>query len=203
MAQILCRLTAIQIARSTAPGLLADGGGLYLRISTSGAKSWVFRFMLKRRAREMGLGSLIAVPLADAREKAADARKKLADGVDPIEARDVAKTQRQLANARGISFQDCADKYIASHEQSWRNEKHRAQWKSTLSTYVYPAFGALPVGAIDTALVTKVIEPLWNCEPATRSHRDRAELGGGARLSSGRKSGALAWPSREPLASSF
>jgi len=176
MAHTLFRLSAIQIAKATAPGLLADAGGLYLRVSGSGAKSWVFRFMLNRRAREMGLGSLIAVPLADAREKAADARRKLADEVDPIAARDAANTQRQLDSARGISFQDCANKYIASHDQSWRNQKHRAQWKSTLATYVYPEFGALPVGAIDTALVAKVVEPLWSSKPETANRlRGRIE----------------------------
>jgi hypothetical protein len=176
MAQVLSRLNAMRIAKATAPGLYADGGNLYLRVSGSGAKSWVFRFMLARRAREMGLGSLLAVPLAIAREKAAEARRKLADGIDPIAARQAAKVQQRLADAPGMSFQDCADKYIASHEQNWRNQKHRAQWKSTLATYVYPAFGVLPVGMIDTALVTKVIEPLWSSKPETANRlRGRIE----------------------------
>ena len=87
MAHGIHKLAARTVDSAQTPGLLADGGGLYLQVSKSASKSWLFRFMLNRRSREMGLGSLKAVSLASAREKAAHCRSLLADGVDPIEAR--------------------------------------------------------------------------------------------------------------------
>ena len=105
--------------------------------------------------------------LAEAREKAREARKLLLDGIDPIEAR---KSQRMLARleaARGMTFAQCAEKYIAAHEASWRNAKHREQWTATLASYAYPVLGDLSVAAIDTTLVLKVIEPIWHVKPET------------------------------------
>src|ERR1700751_1253606 len=128
MVQKIQRLTALTVARSSAPGLYADGAGLYLRVSRNGSKSWVFRFTLRGKPREMGLGGLTKVTLADARKKAADARLLLSDGHDPLELRQEEEAKRardeKLVAARSMTFDKCAAAYIAAHEAGWKNEKH-------------------------------------------------------------------------------
>ena len=132
--------------------------------------------MLNRKAREMGLGGLTKVSLADARRKAADARRLLADGLDPLNAKSECAAAERVAGARSISFDECADAYIRAHEAGWRNPKHRQQWRNALETYVTPVFGSVPVGDVDVAMVTKVIEPLWLTKPETASRlRGRIE----------------------------
>jgi integrase len=167
MGRGLGRLTTLKVARASKPGLYPDGGGLYLQITSAGAKSWVYRFMLAGKARTMGLGSLNAVGLADAREKAADCRKLRAEGVDPIEARKRVQEAARLDAARTVTFRKCGDGYIAAHRHSWRNKKHAAQWTSTLETYAYPFLGNLPAQGVDTGLVLKVLEPIWRTKPET------------------------------------
>jgi integrase len=166
MAQKIQRLTALTVARISAAGLYADGAGLYLRVGRGGAKSWAFRFMLNGRPREMGFGSLTKVSLADARKKASDARVLLGEGHDPIEHRQQEDRQRvaaeKLAAARSMTFEQCAEAYVAAHEVSWKNDKHRQQWRNTLTTYVSPVFGSVPAQDVDIDLVMKVIEPLWS-----------------------------------------
>jgi hypothetical protein len=115
----------------------------------------------------MGLGSLNAVSLADARLKAAACRGLLADGIDPIAARDAERAQRALEDARAITFDQCAEAFITAHSAAWKNQKHVAQWKATLRTYASPIFGSLPVQAVDVALVMKVLEPIWTTKPET------------------------------------
>ena len=176
MARTIEKLSALRVTKETTPGVYGDGGGLYLRVSASGTKSWIFRYMLDRRSREMGLGATHAVNLAEARQKAADARNLCARGIDPLTLKNAAVAERRLKEALEITFKDCAEKYIAAHEKSWRNEKHRAQWKATLETYAYPVIGELPVASVDTALVTKILETLWSAKPETASRlRGRIE----------------------------
>jgi integrase len=178
----LNRLTALKIEKAKVPGLLCDGGGLYLQI-TKGAdggsnKSWLFRYSAGKqgRTRMLGLGPTHTITLAEAREKARQARHLLLDGIDPIEHRRAARAQANLDAAKAITFRECADTYIAAHRSGWRNAKHAAQWETTLTTYAYPVIGALPVQAIDTALVMKVIEPLWRTRTETASRlRGRIE----------------------------
>jgi len=179
------RLTAVQI-RAAKPGvsksgrpyakLYADGGGLYLRADPSGAKSWVFRYAIAGWQRDFGLGSAADFSLAEARDRALAARKLVADGQDPIEAKKVKRRAAAVAGATAMTFQACAEAYIAAHRSGWRNPKHASQWPSTLATYVYPIFGALPVAAIDTGLVMKAIEPIWTEKTETASRvRGRIE----------------------------
>ena len=97
----------------------------------------------------------------------AECVRLLREGVDPIDARRTARNAARLEEARGLTFKDCAERYIAAHEAGWRNAKHRAQWRSTLETYAFPALGELPVAAIDTALVMKVLEPIWQAKSET------------------------------------
>jgi integrase len=170
------KLSALAVAKLRRKGMHADGGGLYLQVTSGGAKSWIFRFKLRGRAREMGLGSLHSVPLAAAREAAAACRRQLAAGIDPIEARKVERSAAALEAARAVTFRQAAEAYIAAHRAGWRNEKHAAQWESTLASYAYPSFGSLPVQAVDVALVMKAVEPIWKTKTETASRlRGRIE----------------------------
>jgi integrase len=177
MARQIERLTALKIeAKELAPGMYPDGNGLYLRVAPEGARNWVLRYMLDRRPRWMGLGPLSLYGLADARTRALDARRKRHDGIDPIEARRAERTRQRLDAAKAITFKQCAESYIASHRAGWRNEKHRYQWNQTLEQFVFPEIGSLPVQAVDTALVLKVLEAIWTTKPETASRvRQRIE----------------------------
>ena len=176
VARVTHRLTAIKVANLKAKGLYPDGAGLYLRITISGTKSWLFRFSRYGTTRDMGLGPIAAVSLARARELAAEARRERLDGADPIETRKTKRASQSLAEARGTTFRSCAEQLMASQKAGWRNTKHRRQWQSTLSTYVYPVIGDLPVGAIDTTLVMNVLAPFWTVKPQTASRvRGRIE----------------------------
>jgi integrase len=157
-----------------------DGGGLYLQV-TQGAdgtprRSWLYRYVIHGRERQMGLGSLIDTTLAEAREKAACARKQRGQGDDPIDVKHAQEAAALLARAKAMSFDQCRDAYIAAHRPGWRNAKHAAQWINTLDAYVTPVFGQLPVAAIDTGLVTKALEPIWSAKTETASRvRGRIE----------------------------
>jgi integrase len=162
------RLSAIGVKKlSTQKGTHGDGGGLYLRVNPPGQCSWVFRYMLHGRARWMGLGAYPLISLADARARATDARRLLVDKLDPLAVREKNRTQGKLEAAKRVTFAECAARYVAAHEKGWRNAKHRQQWESTLKTYAYPVIGSLPVAAVDTALVQKVLTPIWNEKPET------------------------------------
>jgi hypothetical protein len=167
MARTIGKLTALKVAKAKRPGMYGDGGGLYLRVTEDGAKNWVFRFMLNGRARWMGMGPLHTVNLAEARKRAGEHRLRRHDGIDPIEARRAERQQARLDAAKAVMFKECAESYVKAHRAGWRNGKHAAQWQATLATYAEPVIGKLPVQAIDTALVLKVLEPIWTAKPET------------------------------------
>lgn len=172
----LGKLTASGIAKLSEPGRYGDGNGLYLQISNFKTKSWCLRYQLAGRAREMGLGSLADVSLKEAREKAREARRKLIDGDDPIDAREAKKQAIRAELAKRVTFKDAAEKYIAAHRAGWRNEKHAAQWTATLTTYAYPKIGNLGVADIDTGHIVAVLEPIWAVKTDTASRvRGRIE----------------------------
>ncbi len=189
MTRMTGRLTALKVARAAqVPGMYADGGGLYLQV-TPGGTSWVWRYMLKGRAREMGLGPLGLYGLKEARAKALEAHRLRHEGIDPIEARRAARMKVQVDAAKAITFKQCAEAFIKAHRAGWRNAKHAAQWEATLATYTEPIIGVLPVQAIDTALVMNVLEQevadapdraagsLWTAKPETASRlRGRIEV---------------------------
>jgi len=127
--------------------------------------------MLNGRTREMGLGSLHVHTLAEARDAAAGARKLLRDNIDPIDARNADDKRKALDAARALASKQCATSYIEAHEADWKNAKHASQWTNTLETYCGPVFGSLPVQVVDTALVCKVLEPVWTEKPETASRR--------------------------------
>ena len=146
--------------------MYGDGGGLYLRVTPDGAKNWIFRFMLNGRARWMGMGPLHTVSLAEARKRAAEHRLRRHDGIDPIEARRAERLKTQFDAAKAVTFKQCCESYIKSHRAGWGN-KNGNQWTATLATYAGPVIGDLSVQAIDTALVHKVLEPIWTEKPET------------------------------------
>lgn len=161
------RLTAIAVSKISEPGRYGDGGGLVLQVSKWHTKAWLFRYERDGRERQMGLGSLATLTLAEARERARDCRKLLLEEVDPIETRRARRLQARLAQARGLTFKRCAELYIAAHLVGWKNKKHADQWPASLATYAYPTVGDLSVATIDTALVTKCLEPIWTQKPET------------------------------------
>ena len=167
MARTIGRLTALKVDKAKRAGMYPDGGGLYLRVTHSGTKNWVFRFMLHGRPRWMGVGPVHTIGLAEARNRAAGFRLQRHDGVDPIEKRRAERLQGRLDAAKEVTFKECAARYIASHRAGWRNPKHAAQWQATLATYAEPVIGDLSVQRIDTALVLKVLEPIWTVKPET------------------------------------
>jgi integrase len=167
MARTIGKLTALKVDKAKQPGMYGDGGGLYLRVTPEGAKNWVFRFMLNGRARWMGMGPLHTVNLAEARKRAGEYRLRRHDGTDPIEARRAERLRAQLDAAKAVTFKECAESYIKAHRAGWRNGKHAGQWEATLATYAEPVIGKLSVQAIDTALVLKVLEPIWTEKPET------------------------------------
>lgn len=170
------RLSALAIYKLKKRGVYADGHGLYLQVSESGTKAWLFRFMQNGRARKMGLGPLHTVSLAEARDAALACRKQLREGIDPIEARRARKAAIRVEEARQMTFRQCGTKYIEANKVGWKNAKHAAQWPSTLEAHVYPKLGDLPVDKIEVAHVMKVVEPLWTSRPETASRiRGRIE----------------------------
>ena len=124
----------------------------------------------------MGLGSAALVGLSEARTRASESRRLSQDGVDPIEARKAGHARAALEAAKAITFRQAADTFIASHRAGWRNPKHAAQWTSTLKTYAFPVLGSVAVQHVDTALVMKVLDPVWTKKPETANRvRGRIE----------------------------
>ncbi len=175
MVRTLNKLTDVKVRAERSPGRHSDGGGLYLNISPSGSKSWLFMWSTmtagsdgkpRQKRREMGLGAYPAVRLADARKKAEDFRKAVEEGRDPI-------AEREKASEH--TFAECADQFLASMEKSWRNDKHRAQWRMTLTEYCRP-IGAKRVSEIGTEDVLGVLSPIWQEKNETASRlRGRIE----------------------------
>jgi integrase len=166
--------TVEKIIREGKAGATADGDGLYLRITPQGSSSWQFRYTIAGKRRLMGLGGCGDVGLAEARDLAAEARKKLKQGIDPLEAKiqDEATQQAKL-----VTFEDLARDYIKLHRAGWKNAKHIQQWENTLRDYAFPKFGRKPIQEVDTALVLDALKPIWQEKPETANRvRNRIEL---------------------------
>jgi hypothetical protein len=179
------KLSAAAVRNAKKPGLYGDGHGLYLQVSTFGTKAWVFRFMIDGVARKMGLGPIHTVSLAEARAEALKARQLVRKGIDPIEAEMAKRRQEKVKAAKTVSFKECADRYIEANRAGWKSDKHADQWFATFNetkrgTLKFPAATAaindLPISAIDTGLVLKVLEPIWTKTPESASRiRGRIE----------------------------
>jgi integrase len=169
-------LTALEI-KNAKPGMHADGGGLYLHVGKAGNASWIFRFQLNKRRREMGLGALLSLAPVEARAKAAELKAMVGRGIDPLELKQAVReeetkavsAQREEEALNVATFKLATEKHLALKESGWRNAKHRQQWENTLTTYAYPVIGDLPVRDITTRHVLQVLEPIWSTKPETAS----------------------------------
>lgn len=173
MTRKLHKLSARTVETLRSPGRYSDGGNLYLSISNDGRRRWVFMYRIHGRQRELGLGSANrnGTTLAEARDKAAEARLALKEGTDPI----VARQRAQQVSKAIPSFKVFATEFIADHEFGWRNAKHAAQWKMTIEEYCKPLH-KLPVSEIDTESVLRVLQPIWRDKAETASRlRGRIE----------------------------
>ena len=172
MARLVDQLTEAKIRNIRAPGLYADGRGLYLQIRHGGARSWIYRFTLKGRTRDKGIGALADVGLVAARAKAADCRAFLAKGIDPIDHAKEARATGSVAIAGpgGPTFREAAEKYMDEKLRRLRSGVHRKQWRYTLETFAYPIIGDMPVATVGTPDILSVLRPIWEtrCETASR-----------------------------------
>jgi len=159
------RLSALAVKKTTEPGYYPDGGGLYLQVSPTGSKSWVYRFTLNKKERHMGLGSYPDVPLAKARELATASRLLAKSGTDPIAARD----SQRAALQHQRTFAECAAEYHQTHLHTWKNEKHASQWTNTLQTYAYPVFGNKPASDVTKGDILAALTPIWTTKAPTAS----------------------------------
>jgi integrase len=176
MVRALHRLSNLKVERAKRPGMYADGGSLYLRVAEGGSKQWIFRYTVNGRNRDMGLGPVHTLTLAEARERATEARKLRLDGIDPIANKRARVAALRAADAKAKTFADCVKGFIEDNESSWTSVKHRRQWETSLIKYTYPILGSLPVAAIDTPLVLRVLKPIWDAKRETASRlRGRIE----------------------------
>ena len=162
-------LTAVRVNAAKVPGRYADGNGLYLVVEQTGGKRWLLRTVVQGKRRDIGLGGLSLVTLAEARAKAIEYRKIARDGGDPV-------AERKAAKAVVPTFAEAAERVHADREASWKNEKHAAQWINTLRTYAFPHLGERPVNTLATPDVLRVLSPIWLAKPETaRRVRQRIE----------------------------
>jgi len=156
--------------------MYADGGGLYLRVAEGGSKQWIYRYVVAGRARDMGIGPVQVLTLAEAREKARDASKLRLEGIDPIASKRARMAALKAAEAKAMTFADCVKGFIKDNETSWTSRKHRQEWERSMIKYAFPLLGSLPVAAIDTPLVLRVLKPIWSTIPESASRvRGRIE----------------------------
>lgn len=178
MPKLAKELQALAVAKLTAPGLHFVGGvqGLALQV-VGGSRAWVLRVTIAGKRRDMGLGSYPEVTLAQARDKAREAREHVRQGVDPIARQQAAQSAMRAAVAEALTFKDCAEKYIKAHRSGWKNAKHAQQWENTLTQHAYPVLGAVLVRDVKLPQVLAVLEPIWTTtnETAVRL-RGRIEL---------------------------
>lgn len=161
--------SASKLAKVPGMHAVGDPPGLYLCVA-GGGRSWILRYSLNDRRRDLGLGSYTDLTLAEARDKAREKRKLVSQGIDPIEAKREQRDARTVAQSKRMTFSQCVDGYLEAHGDGWKNPKHRQQWFNTLETYAYPLIGSMNVANVDTPLVLKILEPIWKTktETATR-----------------------------------
>lgn len=152
--------------------------GLYLQVSKNGSKSWLFRYKspVTQKQREMGLGSLNFISLAEARVLAVENKRLMLAGIDPLEEKKRIQIKAQLDKAQNLTFRTVADACIQSKSHEWKNPKHKQQWYNTLERYAFPLIGSVPTRDISTDLVLQVLEPIWTNKSETASRvRQRIE----------------------------
>lgn len=162
-------LSAVQVRALKVPGRYADGNGLYLIVDPTGAKRWMLRIIVQGHRRDIGLGGLSLVSLAEAREKALAFRKLAREGGDPL-------AERRKAQVGVPTFAQAVEKVHDEHKATWKNAKHAQQWINTLQTYACPHLGTKPVDQIATPDVLKALAPIWLTKPET-ARRVRQRIG--------------------------
>ena len=162
-------LSAVQVRQLKTAGRYADGNGLYLVVDPSGAKRWVLRTVVKGKRRDIGLGGVSLVSLNEAREKAGNYRKIARDGGDPV-------AEKRKTEVPVPTFSAAAEQVFEEHKGSWRNEKHAAQWITTLRVYAFPILGDRPVDQIEAPDILRVLGPIWLTKPET-ARRVRQRIG--------------------------
>ena len=167
MAKEVNKLGALTVSKQTKQGRYGDGNGLYLQVTATGNKSWLFRYMTNGQAHEMGLGAISALPLKDARKKVGELRALLLDGKDPLGERQAKVIAIKKAKAKSKTFEQCVDLFLA--RKTFNNEKLGKQWRSTLETYAYPQLKDLPVSVIDISDIKEVLDPIWKKKTETAS----------------------------------
>jgi integrase len=170
MARKTDRLNAIEVKKQEKPGYYCDGGGLYLQVSKTGSKSWIMRYTLAGKPCEMGLGSLNAFTLAEARARAKAQRKLLTDGIDPLATKRGDLLAQRMADANIITFDKAAAAFVEANSPAWRNAKHGEQWRNSLANYASPVIGSMPVSSVETSHIMRILTPIWatKTETATR-----------------------------------
>ncbi|MBA4492103.1 integrase arm-type DNA-binding domain-containing protein [Paracoccus sp. S1E-3] len=161
-------LTAMMVKNASTPGKYFDGNGLYLRVEPNGTKFWVQRIVILGKRRELGLGSVTLVSLAEAREKALANRKMAREGGDPLAAR---REQQAV-----MTFEQASRHVHELHAPTWRNAKHRRDFISSLERYAFPFIGKLPASKVAAADVLRVLTPIWTEKPET-ARRVRQRIG--------------------------
>lgn len=170
------RLSQFEVDKKKPKGVYPDGAGLYLNVTEGGSKSWLFRYMFERKAHWMGIGSYPEISLADARDHAAELRKHVRQGVDPLAEKRKQRDLIRAAIAKAISFEKAAEQFIEDNKAGWKNPKSEGQWRNSLTTYAYPVIGKLDVSLIEPAHVVKILKPIWTTKTETASRvRGRIE----------------------------
>lgn len=178
MPRIARELSALEVSRLRAPGLVAVGGvpGLHLQVTPTQARSWILRVKVGTKRRDMGLGAYPGVTLAQAREKARQARERIEQGFDPVHERQRAKSLLRAEQTSAVTFEQAARALIESKAPEWRNAKHASQWTATLEKYAFPVIGQLHVKDVQQVHILQILEPLWHTRTETASRlRGRIE----------------------------
>ena len=160
MAREINKLSDRGVKAEKEQGRYADGNGLYLQVSKSGSKSWLYRFMLDGKAREMGLGSIAILPLTEARKKALDCKKLLREGVDPIMERHKRLAMEKADNQEIPSFKKCTKEYLKAHSAGW-SKRHADTWIKSIKLYAYSTLGSMPINTIERSHIIRVLDPIW------------------------------------------
>lgn len=163
------QLTAMKIKSITEPGRYVDGDGLMLRVTDGGAKSWMVRVRIDGKRRDIGIGSLKVLTLAEARAKATELRRQIAQGIDPI-------AERKKVEDPVPTFREAATLVHEEHKAAWKNGKHQDQWINTLTTYAFPKLGDRLVNDIEGPIIRDVLAPIWLAKPET-ARRVRQRIG--------------------------
>lgn len=163
----MMKLTTMMVkslAKAGVPLLRGDGGGLYLQVSKTGGVSWIYRYKIGGKGRYMGLGPFPAITLAQAREAAADARRQVARGIDPLDAREADRESKRKADneleAKRVTFKAASEMYRERHGSAWSEKWNRGWWRK-LELYAFPVIGDMAVAEVDTAVVLKILTPIW------------------------------------------